>query len=79
MGARSHVGRWGSSLAVRIPKPIAEQWGVREGSAIEIVSRGEQVVLRKRRHDLAEMMARVTPDNLHSEVDSGPPEGNEEW
>ena len=79
MGARSHVGRWGSSLAVRIPKPIAEQWGVREGSAIEIVSRGEQVVLRKRRHSLAEMMARVTPDNLHSEVGSGPPESNEEW
>ena len=76
MGARSHVARWGSSLAVRIPKPIAEQWGVREGSAIEIVSVGEQVVLRKRRCSLAEMMARVTPDNLHPEVDTGPPAGN---
>lgn len=55
MGARSHVAKWGSSLAVRIPKPIAEQWGVREGSAIEIVPRGEQVVLSKRRHSLSEM------------------------
>ena len=27
MGAKSHVTKWGSSLAVRIPKPIAEQWG----------------------------------------------------
>lgn len=79
MGARSHVAKWGSSLAVRIPKPIAEQWGVREGSAIEIVSRGDQVVLNKRRHSLAEMMARVTPDNLHSESDTGPPLGNEAW
>ena len=79
MGARSHVAKWGSSLAVRIPKPIAEQWGVREGSAIEIVPHGEQLVLSKRRHSLSEMMARVTPDNLHSEVDTGPPVGNEGW
>ena len=31
MGAKSHVSKWGTSLAVRIPKPIAEQWGVQEG------------------------------------------------
>ena len=79
MGARSHVAKWGSSLAVRIPKPIAEQWGVREGSAIEIVPRGDQVVLTKRSHSLAEMMARVTPDNLHSALDTGPPVGEEGW
>ncbi len=79
MGARSHVAKWGSSLAVRIPKPIAEQWGVREGSAIEIASRGDQVVLSRRPHSLAEMMARVTPHNLHSEFDPGPPMGNEAW
>lgn len=34
MGARSTVAKWGASLAVRIPKAIAEQWGVREGSAV---------------------------------------------
>ena len=79
MGARSHVARWGSSLAVRIPKPIAEQWGVREGSAVEIASRGDQVVLSKRSHSLAEMLARVNPENIHSEFDTGPPVGNEAW
>lgn len=79
MGAKSHVGRWGTSLAVRIPKPIAEQWGVHEGSAIEIVSQGDQVVLRKRSRGLAEMLAGVTDANLHPEFDSGPPAGNEAW
>jgi antitoxin MazE len=78
MGAKSHISKWGTSLAIRIPKPIAEEWGVKEGSAIEIVPRGDQVVLRKRSHDLASMMAEVTPDNLHSEQDSGPAQGNEE-
>jgi antitoxin MazE len=66
-------------LAVRIPKPIAEQWGVQEGSAIEIVSRGEQIVMRKRTYVLADMLAQVTADNLHSEFDTGPALGNEEW
>ncbi len=79
MGARSHVAKWGSSLAVRIPKPIAEQWGVREGSRIEMDSRGDQLVMRKRAYDLEEMVARMTPDTLHAEVDTGAPQGNEEW
>ena len=48
MGAKAHVSKWGTSLAVRIPKPIAEQWGVEEGSAIEIVPRGDRLVLQKR-------------------------------
>ena len=30
MDARSHIVRWGSSLAIRIPKSVAELWGVRE-------------------------------------------------
>lgn len=79
MCAQSTVAKWGASLAIRIPKAIAEQWGVREGSAVELESRGEQVVIRKKRYDLAEMLAKVTPDNLHSEVDFGPPAGREEW
>ena len=79
MGAKSHVSRWGASLAVRIPKPIAEQWGVQEGSAIEIVPRGDQVVLRKKTYDLADMLAQITPDNLHPEQDSGPAQGGEDW
>ena len=79
MGAKSHVARWGSSLAVRIPKSIAEQWGVHEGSAIEIVSRGEQVVMRKRAYNLTDMLAQVTDGNLHPELGAGPALGNEEW
>ena len=79
MGAKSHVAKWGSSLAVRIPKPVAEQWGVHEGSAIEIAARGDQVVLSKRPHSLAEMMTRVTAENLHPELDTGRSVGNEGW
>ena len=79
MGAKSHISRWGTSLAIRIPKPIAEQWGVQEGSVIEIEPKGDEVVLRKKKYDLAEMLAQVTPQNLHTEEDWGPAQGREEW
>ncbi len=79
MGAESRVSKWGTSLAVRIPKPIAEQWGVREGSTIEIVTEGDEVILRKRTYDLATMVSQVDSDNLHPEQDAGPAVGREEW
>ena len=79
MGAKSHIAKWGSSLAVRIPKPVAEQWGVQEGSPIDIVPHGDQIVLRKRTYELAAMLAQVTPENLPSEWDTGEARGREIW
>ena len=79
MGANLHVRKWGSSLAVRIPKAIAEQWGVSEGTAIEMASKGDRVVMRRRPYDLTALLSCVTDDNLHPEQDTGEPQGNEQW
>ena len=79
MSARTRVSRWGASLAIRIPKPIAEQWGVREGAVVEIVPRRDAVILRKRRYDLEDLVASITTDNRPGEVDWGAAEGAEAW
>ena len=79
MAAKTRIATWGSSLAIRIPKPIAEQWGVQDGSAIEIVPDGDTLLLRKQIFDLATLLDQVTPENLHQETNSGPPEGQEAW
>ena len=79
MGARTRVSRWGASLAIRIPKPVAEQWGVREGAVVELVTRRDEVILRKRRYDLKELVAGITADNRHREADRGMTQGAEEW
>lgn len=73
------IGKWGNSLAVRIPKAIAEQWGVSKGSLIEMASRADQVVMRKQANNLADFLADVTPDNLHQEQDIGESRGGERW
>ena len=33
----------------------------------------------KRPYDLAEMVARISPENRHAEVDTGAPQGKEAW
>ena len=79
MGSRTRVSRWGASLAIRIPKPVAEQWGVREGAVVELVPRRDEVILRKRRYDLEDLVGRITADNRHEEADWGGAEGAEAW
>ena len=79
MGTKTRIVRWGTSLVVRIPKPIAEHWGVQEGSVIEMIWQGDQVVMRKGTYGLNALFGQITLDNVHPEVDSGPAQGNEAW
>ena len=79
MTTSCQVFKWGKGLAVRIPNELAEQCGIREGSAIELVPDGIALALRKRTYDLQAMLAQITPENLHEEIDWGPPQGKEVW
>lgn len=77
---RVRVQKWGNSLALRIPKPFAGDAGVSEGTQLDLaVSEGRLVAtpLRRRRPSLRRLLSRVTPSNLHREVDAGPPIGRE--
>jgi len=78
---RTRAQKWGNSLAVRIPKAIADQAGVREDDEVEIEVAARVIRMKARRREpgLAELLQRVTPDNLHGEADFGRPEGREAW
>lgn len=76
------VQKWGNSLAVRIPKPLAEDAEVKEGTVLNLaVSEGKVIAVpvRKKKLSLKQMLAHVTRKNLHAEVDSGSPVGREIW
>ena len=47
MGANAYISKWGNSLAIRIPKPSRSSGVSEEGSAIEIVPRGDRLVLQE--------------------------------
>jgi antitoxin MazE len=78
--------KWGNSLALRVPKAFADEIGASDGKAAEMsVSNGKLVIeiarsqRRRRRYRLDELVAGITPDNRHEEIDWGPPVGNEVW
>jgi hypothetical protein len=54
------------------------------GCLVVLDVRGDEVRIRKakrvtpRRYSFKELMAGVTPDNIHAEVETGPPVGREE-
>ena len=80
MGSR--VQKWGNSLAVRIPKPFASQVGLREDEPVELsVSEGRLVITPVGGHAyrLADLLAGIRRSNLHSEIATGQPQGDEAW
>lgn len=75
------VARWGNSLAVRLPKTVAEQAQLREGVAIDITVMDGCVTIQRRppAYSLDELVEKVTSDNRHDETDWGEPQGAEVW
>ena len=78
--------KWGNSLALRVPKAVAQEIGASDGKAAEMSVRDGKLVIevtkpkrRKRRFTLDELVAGITPENRHEEIDRGPPVGNEVW
>jgi len=75
----SQVTKWGNSLGVRIPRPLAEEAGLAEGTPIVLEVGEDAIVIRRKRYSLETLLAKVTPENLHGEIDTGRPKGHEVW
>lgn len=72
----ARVSRWGNSLAVRIPARLARQVDLAEGSAVELTVEDKKLVIvsaepEAPRFDLAQLIAGMTQENIHDEVDLG--------
>ncbi len=76
------VAKWGNSLAVRIPQHVVKEIQLTEGAEVDLVVIDGNLVIKprpRRRYSLDELIAAITPENLHSEVESGAAVGNEVW
>jgi antitoxin MazE len=77
---RAVVKKWGNSASIRIPSTVLKAAKIRIDDPVDIrEERGRIVVapLRPASYDLADLVSRITPDNLHDEVDFGGPVGKE--
>jgi antitoxin MazE len=74
---RTTVRKWGNSLGVRIPSGVAADAHLEEGAEVDITVRDGALVIAPVL-SLAELVARITPDNLPDLVDDVP-RGGELW
>ena len=78
----TRVQKWGNSLALRIPNPLATQVGLEANTLVRVLLRGEELVIMPVKPPtlkLEDLLPQVTEHNLHGEVFTGPAAGREEW
>jgi antitoxin MazE len=75
------VNKWGNSLGLRIPQPIASKVGFTAGTVvlIEVVNNTIVVSPIRKKYSLDELLEGVTPEMISGEYDWGTPVGKEVW
>ena len=77
---RATICKWGNSLGLRIPRGLAEDAGLTEGSVVELrLEEGRLVAEPVAVEKLEALLARVTSKNRHSELFVDSPRGTETW
>ena len=75
------IQKWGNSLALRIPISFAKNIHLHQGSTVDLVLAKNKIEIRpknpNKKYVLSEMLKKVTKDNIHPEIDWGPPVGRE--
>ena len=79
---QGQIGKWGNSLALRIPSAVAREVAVADGESVDIAVDSGRIVITPidsaPRYSLDELLAGMTKENLHGEVSTGAALGNEE-
>ena len=79
----SKIQKWGNSLAVRIPKQVADEIGLIHNSTVEITLKAGTLQLipvqPTKVYQLEALLDELSPEQLHDEVDFGQPVGHEIW
>ncbi|HST75898.1 MAG TPA: AbrB/MazE/SpoVT family DNA-binding domain-containing protein [Acetobacteraceae bacterium] len=73
------VSRWGNSVGLRIPKELAEQFGLVDGTQIEMRAERDGLMLSpaRPRFRLEDLLEGMTPETMHEAFDWGPDVGRE--
>jgi antitoxin MazE len=75
------INRWGNSLGVRIPLPVANELGFKIGTIVDVTVEDGKAVISpiKKKYTLSELLEGVTPDLIEGEYNWGQTVGNEAW
>jgi len=77
---KAKIQKWGNSLAVRVPKNIAEEVGLQSNDLLEMNVEDGKIVLQPQvavTYNLDDLLNGITNENLPSAGDAGDPVGRE--
>jgi antitoxin MazE len=77
---RTVVKKWGNSASVRIPAAVMQAAHLDLDEAVDVREESGRIVIepaQRKEYDLAELVKRITRENLHDEADFGRPLGKE--
>lgn len=80
-GMRAKLQKWGNSLALRIPKAIAEELKTGQGSEVDIISKEGCLVVKPimPEKSIEVLLEKITAENTHEPIDFGKLKGKEIW
>ena len=64
---------------VRIPLSLAEKTGLKEGVPVDLQADDDALIIRRKQYCLEQLLAQVSTDNTHKEIETGHPVGREAW
>jgi len=77
---RTVVKKWGNSASVRIPAAVMQAVHLELDETVDVREESGRIVIeraQRKEYALAEFVNRITPNNLHDEVDFGRAVGKE--
>jgi antitoxin MazE len=81
-GMQTTVSRWGNSLALRLPRHVADEIRLVEGTLVnlEVEDGSLRVTPSRKKFKLADLLSSEEPSTVAPrEVDWGEPRGDETW
>jgi len=79
---RTRVQKWGNSLALRIPKSFADEVGIEKETPVDVSMTDGTLIIKpvqQSKLSLKQLLSKVTQENIHSEINTGPTAGIEIW
>ena len=78
---RARVSKWGNSLAIRLPKAVAESLRVQGGQAVDLAIEGDAVIIRScaPKYAIEALVSQMRPSDEPEVFDdvNSPPVGHE--
>lgn len=79
---QTNVKKWGNSAAVRIPASVMTAARLALNDAVDVREEDGRIIIEPVPAgvwELPTLLAGITAENLHAEVDTGPAMGHEVW